>query len=259
MLVLSRRLNQGVAFPGTDTIVRVLSVKGNVVRVGIEAPPEVTVLREELLDNQAVPRTLPASGGMPRSALKQMRDRLQSTAVSLGAVQLLLDTGCASEAGTALSLVRDDLQVLRYALDGELEKTPKQQPVVSRKRKALLVEDDASQRELLAGFLRMGGLDVDTAGDGADALDYLHTHTKPDVVLLDMGLPRCDGASAVRQIRHDPGLADLRIVAVTGSCPDDYDLARGPAGIDRWFRKPIDPASLLYELTHELAAVPSLA
>jgi CheY-like chemotaxis protein len=169
--------------------------------------------------------------------------------MGLGAVQLLLDAGCADEACQALTVVRDDLQLLRLKLELQSERTPP--TAMSRKRKALLVEDDASQRELLAGFLRMAGMEVDTAGDGADALDYLHSHSKPDVLLLDMNLPRCDGATAVRSIRHDPALAGLRIVAVSGSSPDDYDLARGPDGIDRWFRKPIDPASLFRELTGE--------
>ena|ERR1700722_4493126 len=259
MLILSRRLNQAIAFPDSDTTVRVLSIKGNVVRLGIEAPLQVAVLREEIRGSHPLHETTPQGNGLCPPAAQQLRDRLQSTAVGLGAVQLLLDAGRASDAGNALSVVRDDLQLLRFAFDGELEKSPTPQPAAPRKGKALLVEDDASQRELLAGFLRMGGLEVDTAGDGADALDYLHTHTRPDVVLLDMGLPRCDGASAVRQIRHDPALSGLRIVAVTGSSPADYDLAQGPGGIDRWFRKPIDPASLLRELTHELAAMSCLA
>lgn len=53
----------------------------------------------------------------------------------------------------------------------------------------LVVEDDRNQRELPAGFLRMAGLDVDTAGDGLDALEHLHARSRPDMVLLDMGLP----------------------------------------------------------------------
>ena len=105
---------------------------------------------------------------------------------------------------------------------------------------------------MLAGFLRTAGLDVDTAGDGADALDYLHSHVQPDVVLLDMGLPRCDGASMVRQLRRDPAYAGLKIFAVTGFLPDQFDLARGPGGVDRWFHKPINPEALLQDLKCEL-------
>jgi len=115
------------------------------------------------------------------------------------------------------------------------------------------VEDNANERELLAIFLRMAGVDVDTAGDGADALDYLRHRQRPDVVLLDMVLPRCDGATTVREIRRDPACAGLKIFAVTGRSPDDFDLARGPAGVDRWLQKPLDPGLLLHSLNQELA------
>jgi carbon storage regulator len=49
MLVLSRRLGQAVVVPGLDITVRVIAIKGGAVRIGIEAPPDVKVLREELL------------------------------------------------------------------------------------------------------------------------------------------------------------------------------------------------------------------
>jgi CheY-like chemotaxis protein len=117
---------------------------------------------------------------------------------------------------------------------------------------ALLVEDNANERELLALFLRQAGVAVDTAGDGADALDYLHTHPRPDVVLLDMGLPRCDGPTTVRSIRADPACAGVKIVAVTGHAAEEFGLAVGPGGVDCWFQKPVDPAVLVRDLELEL-------
>jgi DNA-binding response OmpR family regulator len=74
-------------------------------------------------------------------------------------------------------------------------------------------------------------------------------------VLLDMGLPRFDGAATAREIRRDPANAGLRILAVTGHTPDDYDVDQGPGGIDRWFQKPLDPVALLRELNGELESV----
>jgi CheY-like chemotaxis protein len=68
-------------------------------------------------------------------------------------------------------------------------------------------------------------------------------------------MPRCDGATTVRHIREDPAYAGLRIFAVTGSSPEQFDLAEGPTGIDRWFRKPINPFELLHNLTEELCGV----
>jgi carbon storage regulator CsrA len=248
MLVLSRRVHEAVLFPGFDATVRVLSASNGVIRLGIDAPHEVAIVREELHPGPPLREARPGRT-LPRLA-RQLRDRLRKTAVGLGLTQLLLDAGRPEDAGRSLAAVRDDLQVLRRALDGELEAD---RPVPSAAPKpparALLVEDDRNQRELLAGFLRLAGLEVDTAGDGCDALEYLHSRPRPDVVLMDMGLPRCDGATAVRHIRRDPALAGLRIFAVTGSPPERFGLARGPGGIDRWFQKPIDPACLLQELT----------
>jgi CheY-like chemotaxis protein len=73
---------------------------------------------------------------------------------------------------------------------------------------------------------------------------------------MDMGLPRCDGPTAVRAIRQDPALAGLKIFAVSGHPADEFQLQNGPAGIDRWFRKPLDAAGLVRDLEHELDAQP---
>src|SRR5262249_1097499 len=104
--------------------------------------------------------------------------------------------------------------------------------------------------------LRRSGLQVDTAGDGADALDYLRSRGRPDVVLLDMGLPRGGGPTTVREIRRDPTCAGLKIFGGTGDAPGEFDLHQGPAGGDRWFQKPVDPSVLLHDLTELLAPCP---
>ena len=51
-----------------------------------------------------------------------------------------------------------------------------------------------------------------------------------------MGLPRVDGPTAVREIRRNPAYAGLKIFAVTGRSPEEFDLERGPGGIDAWFQ-----------------------
>jgi CheY-like chemotaxis protein len=79
-------------------------------------------------------------------------------------------------------------------------------------------------------------------------LDYLRTHEKPDVVLLDMGLPRLDGAATLREIRREPAFADLKVIGVSGHHPEEYNLEPSPRGIHRWFQKPVDPTALLREL-----------
>jgi CheY-like chemotaxis protein len=114
--------------------------------------------------------------------------------------------------------------------------------------KALLVEDDHNECELLAGFFRLAGYEVATAGDGSDAIDYLQQHERPDVMLLDMMLPRCDGPTTIRRLRDDPAFNDLKIFAMSGYTPDQIGLDCGASGVARWFQKPLNPELLLREL-----------
>jgi CheY-like chemotaxis protein len=121
-----------------------------------------------------------------------------------------------------------------------------------RKPLALVVEDNANESALLAAVLRDHGFRVETATDGCHALDYLATHKKPDVVLLDMRMPRCDGPTTISKIRSNPRLSDLRVIAVSGYQSSDLGVRTGPQGVDRWFCKPLDSNRLVHELKHDL-------
>jgi two-component system, OmpR family, response regulator len=257
MLVLSRRIHEKILLSGLNTAVQVLEIKRGSVRLGIDAPPEVTILRGELQDlsaagNAAEPR---ARDRNPESTMpqicRQVRETVTTTAVGLGLASVQLEAGLVDDAKATLATIRQHCQLLLHGIEGELEALPAPEKVSHRARKALLVEDDSNQRELLAAFLRLSGLDVDTVGDGADALDYLRSQRRPDVVLCDMMLPRCDGPTMVRAIRRDVTYAGLKIFGVTGHPPEEFHLESGPTGIDRWFRKPLDPTELLQDLSRE--------
>jgi carbon storage regulator CsrA len=253
MLVLSRRRNEKVLFPTIDTAVRVVSIKGGTVRLAIEAPPEIPILRAELQNRAAElggsrPPANPAES--PLQELRHLlRNRLSVTTVGLGVLRKQAQAGLNAEMERTITKIEEDMQLLRQRLEAEAA-APAPAPPSRPARRALLVEDDQNERELLAGFLRLSGFAVDTASDGCDALDYLRVGERPDVVLLDMGLPRCDGATTAREIRRNPACARLRIFAVSGHSPHEYNLDHG--SIDHWFAKPLDPAVLLQELTREL-------
>ncbi len=240
MLVLSRRLNERILLPTVPAAVQVVSIKPGVVRLGIEAPAQVPVLREELrLQPGARPEALAEGPGLAEG--------LAAATARLALLRRQLGPAIPASAAETLRHLEADLQRLQGR-----GATPT--PAARKARTALVVEDNANERELLAHFLRGAGLEVGTAGDGLDALDYLHTRPRPDVVLLDMGMPRCDGPTTVRAIRGDPAYAGLKIMAVSGHRPDEYDLGVGPAGVDRWFRKPIDPRELLHDVIADLEA-----
>jgi two-component system, OmpR family, KDP operon response regulator KdpE len=79
----------------------------------------------------------------------------------------------------------------------------------------LIIEDDHSTSIALAALLRMHGHDVSCAHTVAEALHYLRAH-KPDLMLLDLGLPRIDGLDLLDAIAGEPGLATVPIVVYSG-------------------------------------------
>jgi carbon storage regulator CsrA len=242
---MSRRPGEKIVFPGIDATVQVVGVKGAVVRLGVEAPAEVVVHRAEVLARLG--EQAEAAGPSAAEARHHVRNRLSAAAVGLALLRRQLAAGLAEDAAGTLARVDEELRAVTGAFAAP---APRPGPA----RRALLVEDDHNERELLAGFLRMAGVEVAPAGDGAEALEYLKAHPRPDAVLLDMLLPRCDGPTTVRALRDDPAYAGLKIIGVSGHPPERFGIADGPAGVDRWFRKPLDPEKLLAELHREVWA-----
>jgi carbon storage regulator CsrA len=249
MLVLSRRLNQKIIFPGIQTSVQIVAVKPSVVRLGIDAPEQVAVYREEVLQKEGFSLENVRSAPLAQSAESAhlLNNLLNVNTVGLALLRRQLALGQASEIQETLDKMEANLRSIQQRAE-RFEAGPPLPACPVVKRRALVVEDDRNECELLAGFLRLAGLDVHTAGDGAAALDYLNSEGKPDFVLMDMILPRCDGPTTVRAIRGNPAYAGLRIFGVTGAPIEQFDLDEGPSGIDYWFRKPLNLEALLREL-----------
>src|SRR6266849_2346121 len=183
MLVLSRRPNDKILFPSINVTVQVVSVKGGTVRLGIDAPPEVPILREELQDRA---ETRPANLAPVETAEARLRElrhlvrnRLNVTSIGLGLLRQQASAGWSDDLERTIDKMEEEMQMLRQRLESDAAKAPPPQPA-RKVRKALLVEDDQNERELLAGFLRWSGFEVDTAGDGCDALDHLRAGQRPD-------------------------------------------------------------------------------
>ncbi|MCY0853289.1 ATP-binding protein [Cupriavidus sp. D39] len=119
-------------------------------------------------------------------------------------------------------------------------------------RRILVVDDDRDSAESLSTLLKLAGHQVSTVFDGDEAVERAAT-LRPEVVLLDIGLPVVSGYETARRIRAQPWGKGMLLVAVTGWGNDaDREKAR-QAGFDAHLVKPVDPA-LLIEL---LAATPA--
>ena len=117
-------------------------------------------------------------------------------------------------------------------------------PVDGSLGRVLVVDDSEVIRTLIAVNLEMEGFEVVTAIDGQDALDKI-LDVEPDVMTIDVKMPRLDGFDTVAKVRADPRTTGLKIAMVT-ACAQESDLARGAAvGVDAYVTKPIDPATLV--------------
>ena len=110
----------------------------------------------------------------------------------------------------------------------------------------LIVDDAPSIRLLIRTNLELAGFDVDEAVDGVDCLDQLaESTTLPDVITVDVMMPRLDGVATAVAIRSDPRTADIGVVMVTTQ-NHPADVQRGMrAGVDAYVTKPFDPDDLV--------------
>jgi len=113
-------------------------------------------------------------------------------------------------------------------------------------RRVLVVDDNVSSAQSLALVLKLEGYDVQVAHDGAVVLEAARRF-RPEVVLMDIGLPGMDGYQLARRLRQeqDLGAGIALLVAVTGYAEDEARRRSHEAGFDHHLVKPIDPDALL--------------
>jgi PAS domain S-box-containing protein len=120
---------------------------------------------------------------------------------------------------------------------------PAGRDVTTSLRRVLIVEDGLDARESLRLLLEHAGHVVETAEDGATGLAKLHAF-RPDVALIDIGLPGLDGYALARLARERPETSAIRLVALTGYGQEDDRQRALAAGFDVHLTKPVDPARL---------------
>ena len=110
----------------------------------------------------------------------------------------------------------------------------------------LIAEDSADSREMMQVLLEQRGYQVVAADDGRRALEAALS-SRPDLVLMDLELPKLDGLSVTRNLRLDPKFKDVPIVILSGHDPSRFRQEALDAGCDDYLLKPIN-----FDLLHEL-------
>ncbi len=134
------------------------------------------------------------------------------------------------------------------------ERTSEARPdSTDRKVPRILVVDDAEDtRVLYATFLSFSGLTVEEASDGEMALHSI-AKSPPDLVVMDLAMPRVDGWETTRLIKSNPRTQNVRVIVVTSNAmPDQVAKARA-AGADEVLTKPCLPDTLLASVREVLA------
>lgn len=109
--------------------------------------------------------------------------------------------------------------------------------------RVLVVDDNKVIRQLIRVNLELEGLEVVTAADGAECLDVVH-QVRPDVVTLDVVMPRLDGIRTAARLRADPRTRDLPL-AIVSACGHHEVEAGLEVGVDAFLAKPFEPAELV--------------
>jgi CheY-like chemotaxis protein len=126
-------------------------------------------------------------------------------------------------------------------------------PHVSSAGRVLVVDDDDVIRQLITVNLELEGFEVIPAVDGQDALDKVKD-AQPDVVTLDVMMPRVDGWEAAARLREDPETAHIKVILLSARAQES-DIQRGERiGVDAYLTKPFDPDELIDVVRRMVAA-----
>ncbi|MEN8190118.1 MAG: response regulator [Thermodesulfobacteriota bacterium] len=115
----------------------------------------------------------------------------------------------------------------------------------------LVVEDQEDNRRIVRDLLESAGFEVVEAVTGTEGVNFADEY-RPDMILMDIQLPGIDGYEATRQIKSNPDLKDIPIIAVTSYALSGDDQKAYAAGCDDYMSKPYSPRELLKKILEYL-------
>jgi chemosensory pili system protein ChpA (sensor histidine kinase/response regulator) len=124
-------------------------------------------------------------------------------------------------------------------------------PVARSVPVVMVVDDSITMRKVTGRVLERHEYEVSTAKDGVDALEKLHERV-PDLMLLDIEMPRMDGYELATHMKADPRLRDVPIIMITSRSGDKHRQRAFDIGVDRYLGKPYQEAELLLQIAEVL-------
>jgi chemosensory pili system protein ChpA (sensor histidine kinase/response regulator) len=118
------------------------------------------------------------------------------------------------------------------------------QPAIRQRPLVLVVDDSITMRKVSARVLEREGYEVQTAKDGLDALEHVHERL-PDIILLDLEMPRMDGYEFAGYMRNDARYRDVPIVVITSRVGEKHRARAFELGVNRYLGKPYQEAEML--------------
>ena len=264
MLVLTRRENERVVLPTINTSIQVVRIAGSTVRLGIDAPANVPVLREELL-REGETAARPAADGKrshsepsPDTSLNPQRLPVRDAGPLIKDYEKLLDCLALAFDLAETHLAHGRIAEARETLDKAREHIrrvcARQRPATlptgetSGRRVALVIEPPSGQGNSLSRVLREAGYSVISFASGCRAIDYLATHGRPNLIIINLPENRPCAADTIRAIRENPALHGVKVVALSDSRPAEVEISIGPRGVDYWFASQTCPKAILQEI-----------
>ena len=157
-----------------------------------------------------------------------------ATILGDGSVVVILDL---------ISMLRLDMTIAQKSA-ADLKAITKQGKRLS---KVMIIDDSVTVRKVTTRLLERNGMEPKTAKDGADAILILQEYT-PDLILLDIEMPRMDGFEVASRVRHDPNLKDIPIIMITSRTGDKHRERAFSIGVNAYMGKPFQEGPLLAKI-----------
>jgi len=223
-----------------------LKQKGYAIVAAGDGATAIDVARRENPDLIVLDLVLPMGDGFTvMQRLKQIPAMARIPIIAVSGTEMETHHRRALESGANIFLPKP---VKNDVLLAEIQKLLMAKTTASTstagKKKILLIDDEPNFRQLIDSYMQWAGYSVVMAVDSVSALSAI-MREKPDLILLDIGLPGGDGMGVLQKVKANPAISNIPIIIVTAKDPAAYRDKARLAGAAAYFQKPMNKDALL--------------